>query len=206
MHEDGVINTYYSCVIDDYTWHSFIKRCVQNSHLPHLCHRGLGGHSNSLGSREHYRNRSCDYPRRDTTCWSLQKAMIISQLALQDAREVKLINNTTWSDIDCLKYLRTTDWSGVENRSVLHCVVKKLYEVNNWFFFSLYTYSKGSKTPVDSLLSHFKNFSVCHGCSASSKMHSVTDIQRHTSDLVISSLVRCTEPSHLSAPCVNRFI
>lgn len=134
--------------------------CVQTSHLPHLCHRGLGGHSNSLGSMKRYRNRSCDYPRGDTACWSLQKAMIISQLALQDAREVKLINNTTWSDIDCLMYLRTTDWSAVENRSVLHCVVKELG-------FPLYTYSKGIQAPTNSLLSHFKNFSVCHRCSAS---------------------------------------
>lgn len=80
-------------------------------------------------------------PRWDTTCWSLQKAMIISQLALQDAREVKLINNITWSDIECLMYLRTTDWSAVENRSVLHCVVKEVCEVSNYFFFLVCTHT-----------------------------------------------------------------
>lgn len=127
MHDDEVINTYYVCGIHGYTWRSFIICCVQTSHLLHLCHSGLGGHSNSLGSMEHYRNRSCDSPRGDTTCWSLQQAIIISQLALQDAWEVKLINNTIWSDIDCLMYLHTTDWSAVENRSVLHCVVKGLW-------------------------------------------------------------------------------
>lgn len=201
MHEDGVINTYYACGIHGYTWRSFIKHCVQTSHLPHLCHRGLGGHSISTGSMEHYRNRSCDFPRGDNACWSLQKAMIISQLALQDSREVNLINNTTWSNIDCLMYLRTTDWSAVENRSVLHCVVKEVYEVSNWFFL----HSKGRQTPTNSLLSHFKNFSVCHGCCASSKMHSVADTQWQPSALVIlSSLVRCTEPSLLSTPCRNR--
>lgn len=104
MHEDGVINTYYACGIHGYTWHSFIRRCVQTSNLPHLCQTGLGGHPNSPDSTEHYRNRPCDYPRGDTACWSLQKAIIISQLALLDARGVKLINNTTWSDIDCLSF------------------------------------------------------------------------------------------------------
>lgn len=88
---------------------------------------------------EHYRNRSCDFPRGDNACWSLQKPMIISQLALQDARKVKLINNTTWSDIDWLMYLRTTDWSAVENRSVLHCVVKEVCEVSNWVFLCTHT-------------------------------------------------------------------
>lgn len=58
--------------------------------------------------------------------------MIISQLALQEAREIKLINNTTWSNIDCLVYLHTTDWSAVENRSVLHCVMKEVCKVSNW--------------------------------------------------------------------------
>lgn len=83
-------------------------------------------------------------PRWDTTCWSLQKAMIISQLALQDAREVKLINNITWSDIECLMYLRTTDWSAVENRSVLHCVVKEVCEVSIFFFWSVHTLQRQS--------------------------------------------------------------
>lgn len=87
---------------------------------------------------EHYRNRSCDFPRGDTACWSFQKAMIISQLALQDAREVKLINTTSWSDIDCLMYLRTTDWSAVGKKKIIMgqcCIVSEGSLWSDLFFF-----------------------------------------------------------------------
>lgn len=199
MHEDGIINTYYAFGIHGYTWRSFIKHCVQTSHLPHLCHRGLGGHSISTGSMKHYRNRSCDFPRGDKACWSLQKAMIISQLALQDSREVNLINNTTWSNIDCLMYLRTTDWSAVENRSVLHCVVKSM----KWVTGFCYT-PKADRLQPTPCCPTLKTFQYAMDVAPLQKCTQLHTQWQPSALVIFSSLVQCTEPRLLSTPCRNR--